>query len=96
MPEKAPYLPYNPKGTIVITKRTRKNNLTGGVATLGSSRHVPTHNFYKILLKMNTTLFWFASDKIHFSVFQCNELINYICTAVWMAFIIAVYEDKSN
>ena len=28
------------------------------------------------ILQLNTFLIWFASDKIHFSVFQCNELIN--------------------
>ena len=32
------------------------------------------------ILQLNTILFWFASDKIHFSVFQCNELIN---NCVW-------------
>ena len=38
------------------------------------------------ILELNTLLFWFASDKIHFSVFQCNELINYC----------RLEEDKSN
>ena len=45
------------------------------------------------ILQLNTILFWFASDKINFSVFQCNELINY-CRLD--ALIIAVQEDKFN
>ena len=44
------------------------------------------------MLQLNIILFWFASDEIQYSVFQCNEPI----TAVWMTLIIAVYEEKFN
>ena len=44
------------------------------------------------ILQLNTILFWFASDKIHFFFNAMNSSI----TAVWMAVIIAVKEDKSN
>ena len=47
------------KQTKTTTKQTKNENTiayvytnTRGVATLGSSRHVPTHNFHKILRKI--------------------------------------------
>ena len=38
--------------TASVTENGVKKIITRGVATLGSSRHVPTHNFHKILRKI--------------------------------------------
>ena len=65
-----------------------------GVATLGSSRHVPTHNFHKILrkicIKLNVFIFLvfnvFSKIRnkivIHLDLFPYSAIINAIQTAV--------------
>ena len=49
------YISYKNKDNCFSRKVLKSGKLLGefrGVATLGSSRHVPTHNFHKILSKI--------------------------------------------
>ena len=83
------------------------NTMTRGVATLGSSRHVPTHNFHKILrkicIKWNVYIFLVFNvfskirNKIvlQFNLSSYTAIINAIQTAVIDQFI-ALKNRKMN
>ena len=96
------------KADAINTFFTNTSSITRGVATLGSSRHVPSHHFHKILrkicIKWNVYIFLLFNDiskienkiiVIRFDLPSYTAIINAIQTAVIDQFI-ALKNRKLN